>query len=160
MINSPDTASLIDYGFDDPARLEHIDRLRDKGYAVYFGELAVEAETSSHGAQDQYYALLVPLDEHQERLNQNPVNNIKKAAHALTQIRRTFYWLEEEPLTSVQRFTDEEVLSDPNLRKAGSAWRALVEAEKVVEGTESKDIVKMSFMRQARLRQAQNQHHK
>lgn len=158
MINSPDAAPSIELGFDDPMRLEHIDRLRSKGYAVYFGELAVEAETSGTDTQDRYYALLVPLDEHQERLNQNPVNQIKKAAHALTQARRTFYWLEEEPFTSVQRFTDEEVLSDSNIRKAGSAWRVLVDAEKAVEVTESKRSVK--FVRRARLRQGQNQHHK
>ncbi len=146
-------------GFDNPEQLAHISRLMDQGYAVYFGELATSSEVLvADEERDQYYALLMPLDDHQEQIH--TLNKIHEAAHTLVQVRRPIYWLPEEGYEPIRRFADETVLGDPNLRTSNTAWGALVKAAKALENPADNKSASLSYLRQGRLRQGRKQSHR
>ncbi len=149
--------NIPDNSFDAPERMAHISRLMKRGYAVYSGELAVAGEQDEAEPANAYYALLVPLDDHQEQIH--ILNSVRGAAHALTQAQREIYWVDSEPFDRTDRFSKETVLNDPNVRTCDTAWGALFRATQAVEPEPTRPASRR-FLPRERLRQERHHYHK
>ncbi len=146
-------------GFDNPELLERVGGLMDRGYTVYFGELATAALSTARTVPDTYYALVMRGSEHEEQIN--IANHVYAAARMVQQVRRDIYFMPDEPFSPIERFTEKAVLHDSNVRTGDTADMALDKATKTL--VESEKLVvpdRFKFVRPGRLRQAHDDCHR
>ncbi len=87
----------IEASFNNPELLERISGLIDRGYVVYFGELATAALATDSVVPNAYYALVIRDSAHEEQIN--TTNHMREAARVVRQAHRQIYWIPEEPVS-------------------------------------------------------------
>ncbi len=146
-------ANSFENGFDDPGRQEHVFSLIDRGYAVYFGELAIRSETGH-----EYYALVMPGYDHEtalltlnEALEEEYLDMCDEAHHHMSVLIAEAY-------VPTLRLTESFVLHAPDTRTSETARGALIEATRAVLefGNSQQDVRSENFPRRARLRQSRS----
>lgn len=144
--------------YDNAAVLERICGLTDRGYAVYFGEIATGALVTEVETAAEYYALVLRGSVHEEQIYMT--NHIRGAAHVISQARRDIYWAAEEPFEPIERFSEHVVLRDSLVRTDSTAAGALSKAIKALLQSEEPTLTSKKFNRPERLRQARNHCHR
>ena len=145
-------SSLLENGYDSGPSQEHILNLMDRGYAVYFGELATRSEVDR-----EYYALVMPGAAHDMELHglntELEQEYLNLCAEALLHVPG----LAAKEYEPVIRLTDKHVLKHPETRTGTTARTALIEATRAAKelGYSRQATKPDGFRRRSRLRQSQ-----